>query len=741
MRKGAIMVKRILSLLLVITLTLGSISVGFVNSFAADDTMTKLVALIKKFPNGKYWNHTDKNDPDSVTSSPCSNHRNCDYFGNCSCNSFGGAIQCMGYAAKISYEITGVDRYYYDESYSLNVNKLRVGDIIRADGHSVCVTGVNGNKIAITDCNYGSKCIIRWTTVDVSWFDDVDYVLHLKSNDRTNKDVTFHDAYNGTVTPIEPSNPSQPTDPDDNKIKGDAEIWQMEDEDSLNIRKSMSTNAQVVGLIPASARFDVYDKALSGNYLWAKVNYDGVEGYSVLNYAEYVSGKHEIPDFTDVKQTYPSSKSMKVVWNEVSGADKYKLSLYSSDKKLLKTYTSTENSYSIPAQKAGKYYISVKSESSVAPSWSIEGQAKQITVIQEDVAVTAVTLRETGSIEVGKSGKFSPKVEPENATDKTLIWTSSDEKIATVDSDGTVTGISSGKVIIKCTSKQNSKLSASCSFTVKPSSVKTIQTVAGTAESSIGLKWSKSEGATGYTLYRYNENTKKYVKLAQGKGTSYTDKGLQAGKAYVYAVRPYFSDESVTINASYKTLTAKTNPTAIKTIKQTGSDTGRVRLQWDKKSGADTYVIYKYNPTTKKYEKLASTKNTVFIDSDKPATKVYYRIVSAVKTGDGYSLGKPSGTFTAITGLQNPKLSVKASGNSSIISWNKVDYATHYQIYRIIDGKTVLLKTVTSDKTAYTDKNLKKGVTYTYYVRAVRNHSSSLKLYSNKTMVKVKVAK
>ena len=75
-----------------------------------DETMILLASLVRKYPEGKYWNHmgSSKNSPDTVTNTPCASHRGCSWTeGACSCNSFDRAIQCMGYAHKIAYDITG----------------------------------------------------------------------------------------------------------------------------------------------------------------------------------------------------------------------------------------------------------------------------------------------------------------------------------------------------------------------------------------------------------------------------------------------------------------------------------------------------------------------------------------------------------------------------------------------------------------------------------------------------------
>ena len=53
--------------------------------------------------------------------------------------------------------------------------------------------------------------------------------------------------------------------------------------------------------------------------------------------------------------------------------------------------------------------------------------------------------------------KLNATVEPNNAADKSLIWTSSDETIATVDQDGNVTALEQGEVIIRVANETSGK--------------------------------------------------------------------------------------------------------------------------------------------------------------------------------------------------------------------------------------------------------------------------------------------
>ena len=51
---------------------------------------------------------------------------------------------------------------------------------------------------------------------------------------------------------------------------------------------------------------------------------------------------------------------------------------------------------------------------------------------------------------------LSATITPEDATDKTITWSSSDEKVATVDA-GKVTGVAEGTATITATTKDGEK--------------------------------------------------------------------------------------------------------------------------------------------------------------------------------------------------------------------------------------------------------------------------------------------
>ena len=88
-----------------------------------------------------------------------------------------------------------------------------------------------------------------------------------------------------------------------------------------------------------------------------------------------------------------------------------------------------------------------------------------------EINVTGVELDKTTlSLVEGTTGSLTATVEPANATNKTVTWASSDEKVATV-ADGTVTAVSEGTATITATANGDSTKAATCTVTVTAKAV------------------------------------------------------------------------------------------------------------------------------------------------------------------------------------------------------------------------------------------------------------------------------
>lgn len=98
--------------------------------------------------------------------------------------------------------------------------------------------------------------------------------------------------------------------------------------------------------------------------------------------------------------------------------------------------------------------------------------------------VEQITLNKTeGVLTVGNSVTVTATVTPDNATNATVNWTSSDEKVATVDSNGKVTAVAAGNATIKATSESDGDVSADYALTVNKAAAKPATNYRGTTSS------------------------------------------------------------------------------------------------------------------------------------------------------------------------------------------------------------------------------------------------------------------
>lgn len=98
--------------------------------------------------------------------------------------------------------------------------------------------------------------------------------------------------------------------------------------------------------------------------------------------------------------------------------------------------------------------------------------------------VEQITLNKTeGVLTVGNSVTVTATVTPDNATNATVNWTSSDEKVATVDSNGKVTAVAAGNATIKATSESDGDVSADYALTVNKAAAKPATRYSGTTSS------------------------------------------------------------------------------------------------------------------------------------------------------------------------------------------------------------------------------------------------------------------
>jgi len=159
---------------------------------------------------------------------------------------------------------------------------------------------------------------------------------------------------------------------------------------------------------------------------------------------------------------------------------------WSSDKEDVATVTT---SGVVTARGNGTATITVTTKDQGKSATCVITVAQWVTGISLDK--TSITLNE------GQEQTLIPTVNPSNAADKSLNWTSSNTSVATVNAEGKVTAVSKGTATIKAEAKDGSGVFASCAVRVKYTAV------AGEAvDLGLSVKWSSTNlGATSPSDY------------------------------------------------------------------------------------------------------------------------------------------------------------------------------------------------------------------------------------------------
>ncbi len=174
--------------------------------------------------------------------------------------------------------------------------------------------------------------------------------------------------------------------------------------------------------------------------------------------------------------------------------------------------------------------------------------------------VTSITVNPaTLTLEPGKSQTLTASVQPSDATNKQLKWSSSNTAVATVSTSGKVTAVASGTCTVTATAKDGSGVKAECQVTVE-------QAINGHEYVEIGgRKWATMNvGATTVAgsyetcygdYYAWGETEPRYSSITrteEGEVTFTWKEGYSSG--YNYYNFPSYTD--TTLDASHDAATA-----------------------------------------------------------------------------------------------------------------------------------------------------------------------------------------
>ena len=330
----------------------------------------------------------------------------------------------------------------------------------------------------------------------------------------------------------------------------------------------------------------------------------------------------------------------------------------------------------IPVKKGSQ--IQVDNISGSIPVCRLEdkdGKKKEYPVQEEKKEYIAVSSIKADPIKMeittGEKKIINLSVTPENATNKGIEWVSKNPKIATVNADGVVTGVSVGTTTIRATTVETSGVYVDITIkvtnngsditpipTVTPvtpdptmAPIKNLETpkmmtVIGN-HNVITFKWNLVSDADGYQVYR-KVNSGKWKAVKTTKETAYKDKDTKAGYKYSYTVKAYKFIDGKKVYSGYnkKGLSGKLNTTvSLKTNNNT------VSVSWKKTNGASGYYIYRATSKNGKYSKIktiTSGKTLKYTDKKVKLGKTYYYKVIPFKKISGKSVKSASSEIKSI---------------------------------------------------------------------------------------------
>ena len=369
-----------------------------------------------------------------------------------------------------------------------------------------------------------------------------------------------------------------------------------------------------------------------------------------------------------------------------------------------------------------------------------------IKFVDKQVSATDIALDPARlTINKGASAALTLTVKPEDFTD-TVSWKSSDTSVATVSDTGVVKGVGLGTATIKVVVGSKS---ASCTVTVQ-------QPV-----TSIDLN---SYSRTMEALETFQLTATAYPSTAVDRRVSWSSSdpaiasvdanGLVTAYKKGSAVITVSAMDGSSVTATCKITVANngyvcTNPTQMESPHNYPNNCGdawiytaagatSLKVTFDKRTNMESGFdyLYIYNAAGEQVGKYTGTSlagKTITVTG--PSVKI--KLVSDDSGNEwGFKV-----TGITVTSSAAPTAPVVRIGNSAasgkpMLTWNAVEGATSYRIYRSTSKGSGYSLLGTTTATSYTNTGAKAGTTYYYRVKACND--AGLSPYSNVVSGKVK---
>lgn len=197
----------------------------------------------------------------------------------------------------------------------------------------------------------------------------------------------------------------------------------------------------------------------TGSYIISQYLYQSTQGTTVTYNITVV-------DLTSI--SIPGTLSVKL-------GDTYTFSPTIADSRAETTLTWTSSNTSVATINSNGQLTTTGIGTTTITCTAHNGVSATCVVTVNPVMVSDITLNQTeAEMVVGENLQLSATIAPENATNKSVTWSSTNETVAIVDESGMVTAVGSGTCQIKAAANDGSGKTASCLITVEKNNKLTV---------------------------------------------------------------------------------------------------------------------------------------------------------------------------------------------------------------------------------------------------------------------------
>lgn len=240
-----------------------------------------------------------------------------------------------------------------------------------------------------------------------------------------------------------------------------------------------------------------------------------------------------------------------------------------------------------------------------------------------------------------------------------------------------------------------------------------------------------------------------YLPVLQNMCSGYNTTS-KAGKHKITVTYKYTaSKKTIKLSKSFEIITKKASkPSTPTNFKAVGTSHDEVTITWSPVDDVNGYELYRSTKKKSGYKKVDTLKPRklsltedglyTYTDDDKVSGQMYYYKIRAFRGNTKSSYSKVDEAKPNIAAPTNLK-ATSIKKNSIKIKWSKAEHATTYRVYYATkeNGKYKRATNVSTKKTSFTIKKLKKGKTY--YIKVLSYKGSKPGRYS--TIIKVKTKK